>query len=257
VNPRDRFAIPAELRERSQWVVWRRESRDGHETKVPYRATSPQARASTTEARTWASFEPAATAVERGKADGLGFVFTPADPFCGVDLDHCRGDSGELNSTAAAIIGELDSYSEWSPSGGGVHVIVRARLEGGRRRRGPVEIYDRGRYFTMTGARLEGLPHSPMPRQQELDKLRALLFVSPAQELPPRPPGARDAPEDDRELLERAFEARNGADVQRLWQGDTLGYSSHSEVDLALCAHLAYWTGGTPSGSTRSSARVA
>lgn len=239
----DRFVIPADLRERRQWVVWRAETRNGKETKVPYRSSSPDVRASTTDAGTWATFEQTAAAVERVKADGLGFVFSPDDPFCGIDLDGCRNENGELNPTATAIVSRLDSYTELSPSGRGVHVIVRARLDGGRCRRGPVELYDRGRYFTMTGALLPGVPHTPTPRQRELDELRVLLF-------PPPKPAADAAPAmviaDDRELLDRAFEARNGADVRRLWEGDAAGYSSHSEADLALCAHLAYWTGGDP-----------
>jgi putative DNA primase/helicase len=130
VSGLDRFAIPGDLREPAQWVVWRRELRDGNETKVPYRAASPATRASTTDPRTWASFGRALDVFERGKADGLGFVFCERDPFTGVDLDHCRDEGGELHPTAAALIGELDSYCEWSPSGQGVHVIVRARLEG-------------------------------------------------------------------------------------------------------------------------------
>jgi primase-polymerase (primpol)-like protein len=244
VNAAARFAIPVDLRDRRQWLVWRREHRDGKPTKVPYRASSPTVRASTTDAHTWASFEHAVTAVMRGKADGLGYVFTVDDPFTGVDLDGCRGEGGELNAKAAEILAALDSYSEWSPSGRGLHIIVRARLDGGRCRRGPVELYDRARFFTVTGARLLGVPHAPMPRQRQLDELRARLFP------PPKPPAARPTGPghvaDDQELLARMFKARNGADVERLFRGDTTGYASASEADMALVAHLAFWTGGDP-----------
>lgn len=241
----NRFAIPADLTSRRQWVVWRREERDGKQTKVPYRADSPGARASTTDAHSWAPFERAFSVVDRGKADGIGFVFAAEDPFCGVDLDACRDDAGELNPVAAGLVTELDSYTEVSPSGAGMHVIVRARLAGKRNRRGPVELYDRGRYFAMTGEYVAGFPHSPMPRQRALDALVARLF--PAPPAPADPVAvARPILEDDRELLERAFAAKNGADVQRLFGGDISGHGSHSEADLALVAHLAYWTGGDP-----------
>jgi putative DNA primase/helicase len=245
VSVADRFAVPADLRSRRQWVVWRRERRGGKETKVPYQAASPRARASSTASDTWAPFEKAVAVVARGEADGAGFVFYEEDPFCGVDLDGCRSEGGELNAAAAAIVAELDSYTELSPSGSGVHVIVRARLDGGRCRRGPVEMYDRGRYFTITGARLAGIPHTPMPRQREIDALRVRLFPQPANTRP-EARGPRAVPESDRELLERALAASNGAAFERLWGGDTSGYGSHSEADLALCAHLAYWTGGDP-----------
>lgn len=244
MNAVNRFAIPVELRGRRQWVIWRRESRGGKETKVPYQAASPSMRASTRDASTWSPFERAASAVERGNASGMGFVFAPADPFCGVDLDGCRNESGQLNPIAAAIVDELDSYAEWSPSGSGVHLIARGRLQGRRCRRGPIEIYDRGRYFTVTGQRLEGVPHSPMPRQRELDDLWARLF--PKVVSPPGRSGCRAVPEDDRDLLERVFAAKNGVEVERLFNGDTSCYGSHSEADLALVSHLAFWTNGDP-----------
>lgn len=161
-----------------------------------------------------------------------------------VDLDGCRNESGQLNPIAAAIVDELDSYAEWSPSGSGVHLIARGRLQGRRCRRGPIEIYDRGRYFTVTGQRLEGVPHSPMPRQRELDDLWARLF--PKVVSPPGRSGCRAVPEDDRDLLERVFAAKNGVEVERLFNGDTSCYGSHSEADLALVSHLAFWTNGDP-----------
>jgi putative DNA primase/helicase len=239
-----RFEIPADLRVLRQWVVYRRELRDGKATKVPYRADKPGVRASTTDVRTWGLFEQACRAVEAGKADGAGFVFSAQDPFCGVDLDECVASrSHDLKVAARRIVELLNSYTEWSPSGRGVHVIVRGRLGPGRNRKGPIEIYDHGRYFAMTGERLPGMPHSPLPRQRELDELRTRLFPPPPTR---RPQAPRVVLGDDRKLLESAFRARNGAEVERLWQGDTSGYSSHSEADLALCAHLAFWAGGDP-----------
>jgi primase-polymerase (primpol)-like protein len=232
----NRFAVPADLRERRQWVVWR-------QRKIPYQARAPELRASTTDARTWAPFERAISTCARGKADGIGFVFAENDPFFGVDLDGCRNpETGELSPVAAALVAELDSYAELSLSGRGVHVIARGRLERGRCRRGAIEIYDRGRYFVVTGGRLNGVPHNPMPRQHELDQLRARLF--PPEPSLPAPIRPLSVCEDDRQLLERMFAARNGSAVEALYHGDTSGYPSHSEADLALCRHLAFWTGG-------------
>ena len=51
----------------------------------------------------------------------------------------------------------------------------------------------------------------------------------------------------DAEVLTKMFAARNGADVRRLWEGDVSEYPSPSEADLALCRHLAFWTGGQAS----------
>lgn len=245
MNAPVRFDVPADLRKLRQWLVWRYEKRAGDDkpTKVPYVAGAQSAKASTIDPTTWRPFEQAVQVFERGRAHGIGFVFSETDAFCGIDLDGgCRNpETGELSAKAKAIVEELDSYTESSPSGRGVHIIVRAKLHGSRNRRGPVEIYDRRRFFAMTGEHLPGAPWSPMPRQRELDALVARLF--PPSVEPPRN-GRPVVVRDDREVLERAFAARNGMDFRRLWNGDWSGYGSHSEADLALVSHLAYWTDG-------------
>ena len=97
---------------------------------------------------------------ERGYG-GIGFVFTPEDDLCGVDLDGCLDpETGEIEPWAWEIIEELDSYTEISPSGTGVHILVRGELPEGRNRKGRFETYDRGRYFTVTGKHLAGTPQS-------------------------------------------------------------------------------------------------
>lgn len=231
-----RHDVPRDLADRDQWVGY-------DEKKIPLVAGTKK-RASTTDPGTWSSFKKAVEAVEQGRARGIGFVFAEPDPFFGVDLDKCRNpETGELTGKAAAIVEELSSYAEVSPSATGVHIIGRGRLRTNRNRRGPVEVYDRDRYFTITCERLPGLPHSPMPRQDELDRLCARLFPPPAS---PTSVRVGAVPADDRDLLERAFSARNGTEFTRLWNGDASGYSSHSEADLALASMLAYWTGGDP-----------
>ena len=154
----DARSIPAELRSRRQWVVWRTESRNGKPTKAPYMAALTSKRASVTDSATWSSFETAVEAAASNRVDGVGFVFTAGDPFVGVDLDRCiEPETGEVHLAAHEIIGALDSYSEWSPSRTGAHVIVEGELEGERNRTsdtpwgGVFEIYSEGRFFTMTG----------------------------------------------------------------------------------------------------------
>ena len=106
--------IPAELRERPQWVLWRFEERDGKRTKVPYRADQPQVRASSTDPATWSDFH--AVRAHGEEADGVGFVFSEGDDVVGVDLDNCFTD-GKLHPEAARVALELDSYAERSVSG--------------------------------------------------------------------------------------------------------------------------------------------
>lgn len=141
--------IPEELRLRPQWVVWRLEERDNKPTKVPYIAGGV-GKADTTNSETWRTFEEAVQALRTGRYDGIGFVFSSGDPFAGVDLDDCRDpETDELEEWAAEIIRNLDGYAEVSPSGGGVHIIVRGKAP--NKRRGKIEAYSSERYFTMTG----------------------------------------------------------------------------------------------------------
>src|SRR5918998_310196 len=146
------------IRDLRQWLCWRKEERDGKPTKVPYSPTTGQ-RASSTDSDTWSGYQEAVRACKEHGYGGIGFVFTKEDDLCGVDLDGCLDpETGELEGWAQEIIEELDSYTEISPSGTGVHVLVRARLPEGRNRKGRFEAYDRGRYFTVTGHHLAGTP---------------------------------------------------------------------------------------------------
>jgi primase-polymerase (primpol)-like protein len=149
--------IPEELRELDQWVNWRFEERDDKLTKVPYNAHTGQ-RASSTDLKSWTTFEHAHTeyACSGGIYDGIGFVFSDDDPYCGIDLDKCRySKTGEIDQWAVEIVDRVgEGYVEISPSGTGIHIIIRASVRGGGMRKGPVEMYSRGRYFTITGRTL-------------------------------------------------------------------------------------------------------
>ncbi|SFL47055.1 hypothetical protein SAMN04487950_3918, partial [Halogranum rubrum] len=97
-------SIPEELADRPQWVCWRRAERDGKATKIPV-VPGVGSFASSTDPETWSDFETACDYLERGRADGVGFVFTEADPIVGVDLDDCRDpDTGDVDDDAKDII---------------------------------------------------------------------------------------------------------------------------------------------------------
>jgi putative DNA primase/helicase len=138
--------IPEELRVRPQWVVWK--AVGDRPDKVPYSARSGR-RASSTDLLTWSTFQEALEAYENGGFAGLGFVFSSADPYAGVDLDACVNRNGEVAGWALKIARYLDSYTELSPSGTGLHIIVRGDVPNCRK--GDLEIYSSKRFFTVTG----------------------------------------------------------------------------------------------------------
>jgi putative DNA primase/helicase len=235
------------MRDLEQWVCWVYEERNGKLTKVPYSPLSGE-RADSTNPATWASLTDAVSACREHGYDGIGFVFTEDDPFCGVDIDQCRDPETEkIEDWAQEIIEELDSYSEVSPSGMGLHVLAKGELPPGRNRKGRLEVYDRGRYFTVTGRHLAGTPKTIEARQEQIERVVQRVFG-----------GAESAnghkktesgivsPLSDEEIIEKACAAVNGEEFKRLWDGDASGYESASQADLGLCDKLAFWTGPDP-----------
>jgi hypothetical protein len=148
--------VPDCLAELDQWVPWKYEKRGGTKpTKVPCQVNGDYA--SSTDSSTWCSFEIALKALQQSPKhfSGIGFVFSPADPFFGIDLDNCLDADGRLKPWAQPIMERFsDSYAEVSPSGRGIKIWGKGRLPGGGVTfllgDGRIEVYDRARFFTVT-----------------------------------------------------------------------------------------------------------
>lgn len=162
---RDGDPVPSAMTRRKQWV--RHTAR-----KVPLSVTGPKVRpASSTDPETWSSY----SRVCRSTAGaGVGFVLSWADRLVCIDLDHALLD-GELRPWARKIVDGLpETYIEVSPSGSGLHIWGFGSVERGRRiRRGDssVEVYDRGRYITVTRQPFEGAPSKLADLTRVIDDL--------------------------------------------------------------------------------------
>jgi len=174
------FQIPPDLTELDQWVLWRSETREGRPAKVPYQTNGRLA--STTDPTTWSSFDGALAAWRRepGHFDGIGFVFSVEDPLAGGDLDNCLDEAGQVKDWARPIVERFaDTYMEVSPSGRGLKFWARGKLPGGGRKvpyhDGAIELYDRGRYFAVTGRVLNGAPLQVEEHQADLSWLYELI----------------------------------------------------------------------------------
>lgn len=143
--------IPAELRTYKSWVLWKLVDRGSEKpTKVPFNPVTGLA-ANPVDPVTWGSFAEAVSAYANRPDywNGIGFVLSDLDPYSFIDLDDCKGDVN-LIKTQERIFKEFDSYSEISPSGSGLHIIVKGKVPRGARR-SAVEVYSSERYMTMTG----------------------------------------------------------------------------------------------------------
>ncbi len=238
--------IPPELRERQQWVAWGYTWRREKWTKVPINPRTGR-NADPANSSTWGSF---AEALDRARREGLGigYVFAADDPYVGIDLDKCRDtETGQLSTRAATIVAELDTFTEISVSGTGIHLIARGVPPGPRRKRPALdhEMYSDRRFFAFTGNRLPDAPPTIAACQPALDHFYGATFgPEPEPATPAAPQPVTDL--DDAALLERArSDGRTGSAFSSLWHGDTgAHHGDHSAADLALCSHLAYWTGG-------------
>jgi hypothetical protein len=255
--------LPAACRILPNWVLWKKvwKEKDQRWTKIPYDQYNRPA--SSTASHTWCHLEEAKKALEGGIGQGVGFVFTRKAGITGVDLDHCRDPStGEIDTWAQAIIAQLGSYAEISPSGAGVHILVKGSLpEGvdgkkkllkgdGYRPDAAVEIYSAGRYFTCTGQRLDQYPQSVEDRQDALQAVYEEIFGlvngdtgQTGDQTRPDPNTTAQAGElPDEAIIARMLGSSNADSIERLLNGDISGHGrDDSAADLALCNHLAFY----------------
>lgn len=249
--------IPAELKKYPNWVVWKYEDRDGRKTKIPYNAVTRRA-AKSNDPDTWNTWAQVEALPEW--ADGIGFMFSDS-PFVGIDIDHCL-DGGKKEAAARAMVDDLGTYAEVSPSGDGLHMIGRAELVSGRRF-GNIEIYPHGRYFTVTGKtfaemeRITGI-------QDKLNAIIASCEAKQAKKQQAKKPPAKSPTVDNNhkqvakagkqavtdksaeQIIEQIRQSEQALLFSSLFDyGDLEPYGGDaSAADMALMNILPFWTGG-------------
>ncbi|UYE91330.1 DNA primase/helicase [Pseudomonas phage BUCT-PX-5] len=229
--------IPHEMRIYPQWVVWRYEDTDSKKpTKVPYSAKTGHL-ASVTDPNTWAGFDECVNAMSSGWYAGIGFVLTENDPYSFIDLDDTKGDQTALDRQIK-IFNEFNSYAERSPSGSGLHIIVKGAIPSGRRR-SFIEVYSSLRYMTMTGDVYRNAPIN------DCNELLNVLWGQMGQGsvAVAHYAGLAEAKETDEQVYNRAVAAANGDKFAELYAGKWEGmYASQSEADFALVDIIAFYT---------------
>lgn len=269
--------IPAAMREVSRWVCWKavpKERKDGtgYLDKKPVNASNPSASAKTNTPSTWGTFAEAVGSLKRAGVAGIGFCLN--EGWLGIDLDAVRDPAtGRLEPAAEAIVEKLATYTEVSPSGTGVKLILRGSVPVGHKGTADgmdVEVYGadslngRGRYFTVTGHRYEAAPaevaeldeersrevmrlwgqlHAEELKREERKRKGATAATLPLAEEPaPAPVSGSPAAVSDEEVVEVAHRVCPG--FPALWDGsDDAHGGDTSRADLALANHLAFMCG--------------
>ncbi|MWV65928.1 hypothetical protein GRS48_14025 [Halorubrum sp. JWXQ-INN 858] len=132
------FHVPESIVDNEVWVTYTNTD-DGR--RVPCSGISAKPRyinAHDPEPKHLVTFEQALASVEESRhqlprddaLDGTMLILGAMDGLSCIDLDDVIGDDGKLDELASDILDDLDStYAEVSPSGDGVHLLIRD-LEG-------------------------------------------------------------------------------------------------------------------------------
>lgn len=265
--------FPQELLACKNWVTWRQSITDtGRITKPPLNPNQYKG-ANTNDPATWGTYAEARNkAFTLKEKSGVGIVFDGT--FFGLDFDDCiDSKTGLPYSWVQKIVDQLGSYTEYSPSGNGIHIICKGTLPdwfGVSCKRDYIEIYARMRFFTVTGRPLgEAKPLKDCTDAiipilkiiRDADK-KAKLEKSSNQKKPTAPKAktipAKTSSEipaltaDDQAIISKLKCYKNGELFTSLWNGQWFGeqahkeYGSASEADLALCGFLARGTENNP-----------
>lgn len=238
--------IPIELKELNQWCVFKFMERNGRVTKVPLNADTGEFAKSNDET-TWSSYDAALRGITEFQADGLGFFFKK--PYFGIDIDDARADIDRYldNDTDDNIVSEfidiMESYAEISPSGNGIHIIAKGTLPKSGSRKGKVEMYSTGRFFTMTGNVIGGYKSVVEDEVGKINFLHEKYIKKTETHKPKQLTETYGNDLSEQEIINAALNSKNGMRFKLFLEGGwEQFYSSQSEADMAFANDLAFWT---------------
>lgn len=233
-----------------RWVNWKLLKVKGKATKIPYAINGRKA--SSTDPGTWATHDDAFAA-----AENIGIIFLPDRLLLGIDIDHCI-EGNEIVHVKGEMIKEFlnvaDTYVEISPSGTGLHIFLAltAPLDLIAHKSAPFELYADKRYFTFTGKPLrEPAPVREVTPEQAVELLALIGYPWKKIDASSAMPADQKMPKhsssirlDDSRILEKMFASKNGDHIRHIYEGQTdLFGGDESSADMALCSHLAFWSG--------------
>lgn len=231
------------------FVNWRMETRDGKPTKIPVNPNNGD-NAKSNDPSTWGSFDLAYKNLQSKKynVDGYGIMFGSETGIVGIDIDHCFDqEANSFNDVARDIMQHCKTYTEMSPSGTGVHLLFRTGKKPGEKSRNTklgLEMYDSGRYFTVTEKKL---PNSTDELSEDSEAVKWVYdkYFNSQEEPKVMVPPTVSTPNSlsDDELIDKILNSKQAEKFADLFGGNwQINYPSQSEADYALVHMLAFWT---------------
>lgn len=239
-------SFPDELKQINNWCVWKYEQRGNRKpTKVPYNAETGE-RAKSNDSSTWCSFETAYGSYVNNNADGIGFFFK--EPYVGIDLDdiedavHRFKKNDHTDNIVSEFYEAFKSYTELSPSGTGIHIIVKGKIPGERRRKGNIEMYENGRFFTMTGNSLGKYSEVTQVSHQIFQSIYDKYLKTNVVNYPTKTKTINFHTLNESEIINEILNSKQSTKFQDFMRGDWHKYySSQSEADMGFANLLAFW----------------
>lgn len=232
--------------ETPRWVNWKLETRKGKTTKLPYTITGKLA--SSTNPKTWSTYVEA-----KAKSKNVGIVLTTEKTLLCVDMDHVLENKkfATVFLNLKKFVDEANTYTEISQSGTGLHLFfeINEALNLEANRHENIECYVSARYIAFTE---NSFGKEKQVRKVTSNEMIAILSTlgypwGKQEKIAPLMVSRRAGPMDDADLLKKIFASKNGAKIEALYNGDLSGSGDNaSSADLALCSHLAFWTGRDP-----------
>lgn len=243
--------IPDELKKEKRWCLYKITQRDGKNTKLPLMPNGKTAKSN--DKTTWNSYEDCIAALNRNIGDGLGFML--GDGYIGIDIDKVSDDifvysmNYHAKSMTADFLRGISTYAEISPSKTGLHFLGIGEVPGERKRYKNLEIYDKDRFFTVTGniikdrdrnkvinidSELKSLYEKYMPKinviNSENKRNQITTFLKDDQDIVEK-------------LFDRGYFSYTGEDLRRIYYGNYESYfNSQSEADFFMLQRLLYYT---------------
>ena len=250
-NLRER--LPDEMRNKQNWVVVRtRENKETGRLDKFLIDVHTGKFAESDNPETWTDFDTACKYAKEHGGVALAYALDGTDGIACIDLDHCIGEDGKRSALADEMLSKCGkTYVEHSVSSKGIHIFGKTKGADLRSfsKDGDMEYYQDRHFITMTG---DGAGYSRL-ESFDAPEMKSLLERKLERRTEWKNVGKGEAgltQMDDRELLEKAFSAKNGDTVRRLYHGEDLRHN-HSNSDMSLMNYLAFYSGGNVEQMTR------
>ena len=238
--------VPDEMKARKNWVAvktWKSAEKDKLSKRPIDCNTGNYAESDNPE--TWTTFDKALEYVREHGGTTIAYALDGKDKVSCVDIDRCFDENGELSETAKEALKRSGAtYAEKSVSGNGLHIFgktdgmdLRTFSKGG-----DLEFYQKEQFIAMTGdgAKTKDLvnfdtcgmkPYLESKCEKRIEWKGVCKGENGLSSM------------SDKDVVEKAREAKNGDKFKRLYAGEDL-QKNHSNSDMSLMNLLAYWCNG-------------